>query len=140
LTLRLNTDERALLRESGRGYSQNRAAALATIHAGVHRFPRRKDSGTVSFSIDDGAETDATATFPTAVLVAFLTIRSSATKTFDLDAFQLTITGMAGSDGTPGVRCSVGAAYENAAPRIKVRSGAVRRKRIPVWNAGMTTA
>lgn len=57
---------------------------------------RRKDSSTISFAVNGGAETDHTANIPTAGLlpVCHMKTLASAAKSFDMDAYLALVTGL----------------------------------------------
>jgi hypothetical protein len=74
--------------------SQNRTTALANVSTNWVKFRiRRVNATTVAFSLDDGAETTATLTIPTVALqpILFITNSTTASKTIDIDFFELYI-------------------------------------------------
>lgn len=78
--------------------AQTRADSGVACGTGWVNFrARRKDAGTISFSINDGTETDITTTIPTADLPPSALIKTLTTvnKTMDLDYFGLLLTGLA---------------------------------------------
>lgn len=83
----------------GRGSSsQTRTAALATCDTSWHRFRiRRVNSTTIGFTIDDTTELTVAANLPTNGQVPFIAIGNNSTsgsKTFDIDFFDILITGL----------------------------------------------
>lgn len=77
--------------------SQNRTAALVTSDTGWHRVRiRRIDASTIGFTVDAGAEVQATLTIPTVAMVPFFTIinQTAVNKLLDMDFFSLRITGI----------------------------------------------
>lgn len=90
-----DTDWFGVTRAAG---AQTRTAALAAISTDWVKFRiRRVDASTIGFTVDGGTEVTATLTITTASIIPFVQIKNSVAvaKNYDIDYFDLAITGMA---------------------------------------------